>query len=180
MCTFLYFRFGKHACLEDWFFKHCTISLFLVLTLILKFLDDWRLTTPADSVQSISSQCLYVLIMCMRVPSFHFSLCYCFHCLLYHSRLVHGLWCAFVSHLSYILFKSYFVSFTLFVFLLSIPTFVICSSLFVYTCMCMSFMQIEKNSSFSTVNLWVILNLKNQYSTSWSWCRTRECSIWCS
>ena len=38
MCTFLYFRFGKHACLEDWFFKHCTISLFLVLTLILKFL----------------------------------------------------------------------------------------------------------------------------------------------
>ena len=131
------------------------------------------LTAPADIVQSISSQCLYVLIMYICVRLF-----YCFHCLLYHSRLVHGLWCAFVSHLSYILFKSYFVSFTLFVFLLSIPTFVICSSLFfVYTCICMVFCANWKQSFLFNGQVMSHTELKKtpiQHNTAWSWCSTRE------
>ena len=112
------------------------------------------LTTPADTVQSISSQCLYVLIMYMCVRSFHFSLFYCFH-----SRLVHGLWCAFVSHLSYIL--SFCFIYTCFV-----PSFnsylrYLFSSFFVYTCICMFLCKLKNNRSFSTVKLCVIVNLKN-------------------
>ena len=64
--------------------------------------------------------------------------------------------------------------------LLSIPTFDICSSLYVYvnTCTCMFFVQIEKKivpfQRSSYESYWI---LKKQYNTARSWCRTRE---WCS
>ena len=154
MCTFLYFRFGKHACLEDWFFKHCTISLFLVLTLILKFLrwlnvDDscWH---SAINIKSMLVCANYVHV-CAFV-SFFFVLLFSF------SPCTWTVVCFCVAPFIYslILFHLHlFCSF--FQFLPSISVLVF----FVYTCMGMFLCKLKNNRSFSTVKLCVIVNLKN-------------------
>ena len=139
MCTFLYFRFGKHACLEDWFFKHCTISLFLVLTLILKFL---RWLNVDDSCWHIAINIKSMLVCANYVHMCAFVLF--FFVLLFALSLVSFLsctgtiWCAFVPHHSYILFILFHLHLlgSFFQFLPSLSVLVF----FVYTCICMFFL----------------------------------------